>query len=157
MSRSKRVAKELSVGQVADRCGVAISTIHFYETKGLISCWRNSGNQRRYARDVLRRIAVIKVTQQLGISLKDIKSALNTLPGQRTPTARDWARMSQTWKHDLDSRISRLEKLRDQLDGCIGCGCLSLKKCPLSNPNDELRSRGTGAVILMDEHERRSK
>ncbi len=110
------------------------------------------GKQRRYARDVLRRIAVIKVTQQLGISLKVIKLALNTLPSQRTPTVRDWARMSQTWKRDLDSRISRLEKLRDQLDGCIGCGCLSLKKCPLNNPNDELRSRVTGAVILMDEH-----
>ena len=149
MDKSKRVTKELSVGQVANRCGVAVSTIHFYETKGLISCWRNSGNQRRYTRDVLRRIAVIKVTQQLGISLKVIKSALNTLPSQRTPTARDWARMSQSWKRDLDSRISRLEKLRDQLDGCIGCGCLSLKKCPLNNPNDELRSRGTGAVILM--------
>ena len=149
MNASKRVSKELSVGQVAERCGVAVSTIHFYEVKGLISCWRNSGNQRRYARDVLRRIAVLKVTQQLGISLKVIKSALDTLPSQRTPTARDWARMSQTWKRDLDSRISRLEKLRDQLDGCIGCGCLSLKKCPLNNPNDELRSRGTGAVILM--------
>ena len=146
---SKRVSKELGVGQVASRSGVAVSTLHFYETKGLISCWRNTGNQRRYTRDVLRRIAVIKVAQQLGISLKVIKAALDLLPSQRTPTARDWARMSQTWKGDLDTRISSLTKLRDQLDGCIGCGCLSLKKCPLTNPNDELRTKGTGAVSLM--------
>ena len=149
MTKSKKVSKELGVGQVANRSGVAISTLHFYETKGLISSWRNNGNQRRYTRHVLRRIAVIKVAQQLGISLKVIKSALDQLPTQRSPTARDWARMSKTWKGDLDTRISRLESLRDQLDGCIGCGCLSLKKCPLYNPNDELRSKGTGAVALM--------
>jgi len=144
----KKSPKELSVGQVAKRCGVAVSTIHYYDTKGLISGWRNNGNQRRYSRDVLRRVAIIKVAQQLGVSLDTIGEALAKLPKQRTPTAADWNRLSKQWKHDLNSRISKLEQLRDDLDGCIGCGCLSMKVCPLWNPNDEVASQGTGAYFI---------
>ena len=131
---------------MAKRCGVAVSAIHFYESKGLITCWRNNGNQRRYSRDVLRIIAIIKVAQQLGISLNDIHTALKKLPKQRTPTASDWTKLSHQWKKDLNARISKLEQLRDDLNGCIGCGCLSLKSCPLWNPNDEMSAQGTGAV-----------
>ena len=148
MNNSNKLAKELSVGQVAKRCGVAVSAIHFYETKGLIASWRNAGNQRRYTRDVLRRIAVIKAAQHLGISLKSIADALNSLPTNRTPTAADWAKLSRQWKEDLNARILKLEQLRDDLDGCIGCGCLSLKICPLWNPMDEMAANGAGASFL---------
>jgi MerR family redox-sensitive transcriptional activator SoxR len=148
LNNSNKLAKELSVGQVAKRCGVAVSAIHFYEAKGLIASWRNAGNQRRYTRDVLRRIAVIKAAQHLGISLKSIADALNSLPSNRTPTAADWAKLSRQWKEDLNARILKLEQLRDDLDGCIGCGCLSLKICPLWNPMDEMAANGAGASFL---------
>jgi len=148
LNNSNKLAKELSIGQVAKRCGVAVSAIHFYETKGLIASWRNAGNQRRYTRDVLRRIAVIKAAQHLGISLKSIADALNSLPSNRTPTAADWAKLSRQWKEDLNARILKLEQLRDDLDGCIGCGCLSLKICPLWNPMDEMAANGAGASFL---------
>jgi MerR family transcriptional regulator, redox-sensitive transcriptional activator SoxR len=138
----------LSVGQVAERSGVAVSTLHFYEAEGLIRSWRNQGNQRRYAREVLRRIAVIRVAQRAGISLAAIRAALKTLPDERTPTAEDWKRLSQVWRADLDLRIQRLMGLRDQLDGCIGCGCLSLGVCPLRNPWDELGRQGPGPRLL---------
>jgi MerR family transcriptional regulator, redox-sensitive transcriptional activator SoxR len=138
----------LSVGQVAERSGVAVSTLHFYEAEGLIRSWRNQGNQRRYAREVLRRIAVIRVAQRAGISLAAIRAALKTLPDERTPTAEDWKRLSQVWRADLDLRIQRLIGLRDQLDGCIGCGCLSLGVCPLRNPWDELGRQGPGPRLL---------
>jgi len=121
-------AKALSVGEVAERCGVAVSTLHFYESEGLISSWRNEGNQRRYAREILRRVAVIRVAQRAGISLAEIREALKSLPNARTPTAEDWSRLSVRWRADLNDRIDRLMRLRDQLDGCIGCGCLSLGK-----------------------------
>jgi MerR family redox-sensitive transcriptional activator SoxR len=139
---------DLSVGEVATRSGVAVSTIHFYEAQGLIRGWRNSGNHRRYAREVLRRIAVIKVAQRAGIPLQAIKDALTTLPDGRTPTARDWMKLSAKWKEDLDDRIARLTRLRDQMAGCIGCGCLSIKDCPLRNPYDELREQGPGPRLL---------
>lgn len=148
VTKSKTPPKELSVGQVAKRCGVAVSTIHYYETKGLINSWRNNGNQRRYTRDVLRRVAIIKVAQQLGVSLGTIGEALAKLPNQRTPTAADWKKLSKQWKHDLNTRISKLEQLRDELDGCIGCGCLSMKACPLWNPNDEVADQGSGAYFI---------
>ncbi len=151
MTKLDKLSKELSVGQVAKRCGVAVSTIHFYETKGLISSWRNNGNQRRYSRDVLRRVSIIKVAQQLGVSLNDIGEALGKLPKQRTPTAADWNKLSKQWKAALNSRITRLEQLRDDLDGCIGCGCLSMKVCPLWNPDDEVASKGEGAYFLDDD------
>lgn len=137
----------LSVGQVAQRAGVAVSALHFYETKGLISSIRSGGNQRRYARGVLRRIAVIKAAQRVGIPLEEIKAALDTLPPDRSPTAGDWAALSLAWKDDLDSRITELVRLRDHLDNCIGCGCLSIDRCPLYNPNDRLGKDGPGARL----------
>jgi MerR family redox-sensitive transcriptional activator SoxR len=143
-----KIAKQLSVGEVAARSGVAVSTLHFYEAQGLIQSWRNSGNQRRYAREVLRRVAVIKVAQRTGISLAEIREALATLPDGRTPSAADWKRLSTRWRGDLDDRIQRLTRLRDQLDGCIGCGCLSLGVCPLRNPLDKLAAEGPGPRLL---------
>lgn len=140
--------KELTVGEVARRSGVAVSTIHFYEAQGLIQSWRNSGNQRRFSRDVLRRVAVIKVAQRLGISLASIADALNALPQDRSPTTADWRRMSERWRAELDDRIAKLTKLRDNLDGCIGCGCLSIRDCPLRNPWDELGDAGAGPRLL---------
>ncbi|SDG34160.1 MerR family transcriptional regulator, redox-sensitive transcriptional activator SoxR [Onishia taeanensis] len=134
--RLKPGKKALTVGDVAGRCGIAVSTVHFYESKGLIEGWRNAGNQRRFSRDVLRRVAVIKIAQRTGVPLTEIKAALDTLPVSRSPTADDWHRLSAQWRGDLDQRIQQLTKLRDQLDGCIGCGCLSLASCPLRNPGD---------------------
>ncbi len=140
--------RELSVGEVARRSGVAVSTLHFYEAKGLIKSWRNAGNQRRYSRDVLRRVAIIKVAQRAGIPLKAIGEALALLPDGRTPTAEDWRRLSASWKADLDDRIARLSRLRDHLGDCIGCGCLSIDTCPLRNPGDELGEQGPGPRLL---------
>lgn len=140
--------RELSVGEVARRSGVAVSTLHFYEAKGLIKSWRNAGNQRRYSRDVLRRVAIIKVAQRAGIPLKAIGEALALLPDGRTPTAEDWRRLSASWKADLDDRIARLSRLRDHLSDCIGCGCLSIDTCPLRNPGDELGEQGPGPRLL---------
>ena len=137
-----------TVGKVAQRCGVRVSTLHFYEEKGLIRSWRNAGNQRRYKPDVLRRIAVIKAAQRMGISLASIKEALAKLPDERTPTAKDWQRLSTHWRAELDARIAYLERLRDTLTGCIGCGCLSTKNCPIYNEDDKLAVDGPGAVIL---------
>lgn len=139
---------ELTVGEVAARAGVAVSTLHFYESKGLIHSWRNAGNQRRYPREVLRRVAIIKVAQRAGIPLADIQQALSSLPEARTPTAQDWKKLSSRWREDLDERIGRLTRLRDQMDGCIGCGCLSLKNCPLRNPRDEVGEQGPGPRFL---------
>lgn len=143
-----RFARELSVGEVAARSGVAVSALHFYEAKGLIRSRRSAGNQRRYARDVLRRVAVIKVAQRTGIPLAQIRAALESLPEGRTPTAADWAKLSVRWRAELEGRIARLQRLRDQLESCIGCGCLSLAACPLRNPGDELGEQGPGARLL---------
>jgi MerR family redox-sensitive transcriptional activator SoxR len=140
--------RELTVGEVAARSGVAVSTLHFYESKGLIKSWRNPGNQRRYAREVLRRVAVIKVAQRTGIPLAAIRKALKALPGERTPTSDDWKKLSAAWRADLNQRLDRLTRLRDQLDGCIGCGCLSLGVCPLRNPRDKLAKQGPGPRLL---------
>lgn len=142
------IHKELSVGEVAARSGLAVSAIHFYESKGLISSRRNAGNQRRYHRDVLRRVAIIKVAQRTGIPLASIHEALKTLPETRAPTATDWRRLSASWRQELDERIGRLTQLRDQLDHCIGCGCLSMDDCPLRNPWDELGKEGAGPRLL---------
>lgn len=139
---------ELGVGEVAERSGVAVSAIHFYEAKGLITSWRNTGNQRRYPREALRRISIIKVAQRLGIPLASIKAALDSLPKGRTPTDQDWKKLSARWHADLDDRIAKLTQLRDQLTGCIGCGCLSMKQCPLRNPCDELSTQGPGPRLL---------
>jgi MerR family redox-sensitive transcriptional activator SoxR len=137
-----------SVGKVAARCGVKVSTLHFYEEKGLIFSWRNQGNQRRYQKDVLRRVSVIKAAQKVGVSLEEIKNALSALPKNRTPDTTDWEILAGHWRNDLDARIARLEKLRDSLTGCIGCGCLSMKKCPIYNADDKLAKDGPGAVLL---------
>ena len=138
------IPKELSVGELAERAGVAVSALHFYEARGLIHSVRTSGNQRRYARSVLRRLAVIKVAQRVGLPLAEIARALNALPFGRTPTVADWRRLSAVWKQELEERIKMLTQLRDQLDGCIGCGCLSLKACPLRNSEDALAQEGVG-------------
>jgi len=140
----------LSVGEVAARSGLAVSALHFYESKGLIASIRSRGNQRRYGRDVLRRLGIIKVAQRVGIPLAEIEAAFATLPQGRTPTVSDWQTLSQLWKNDLDDRIKRLTLLRDHLTGCIGCGCLSIESCPLRNPHDRLGSEGTGARLLED-------
>lgn len=137
-----------TVGRVAKRCGVNVSTLHFYEKKGLIHSLRNAGNQRRYQADVLRRVSVIKAAQKMGISLAAISEAFANLPGRRTPTAKDWRKLSSAWKTELDQRIAYLERLRDSLTGCIGCGCLSMKNCPIYNENDHLSVEGSGPVIL---------
>ncbi|MEP6391526.1 MAG: redox-sensitive transcriptional activator SoxR [Halioglobus sp.] len=137
-----------SVGRVAKRCGVNISTLHFYEDKGLIFSTRNAGNQRRYRSDVLRRVSVIKAAQRMGISLDSIRRAFENLPDNRTPTKRDWERLSKQWRVELDARIDYLERLRDSLTGCIGCGCLSMTNCPIYNDGDHLGEDGSGPVIL---------
>jgi MerR family transcriptional regulator, redox-sensitive transcriptional activator SoxR len=140
--------KDLSVGELARRSGLAVSAIHFYESKGLIRSWRSAGNQRRYPRQMLRRVAVIKVAQRTGIALATIRDALESLPDGRTPTPRDWKMLSAVWKNDLNDRIEKLMRLRDSLSECIGCGCLSLKVCPLRNPMDELSAQGPGPRLL---------
>ena len=141
-------SRELSVGQVAQRSGLAVSAIHFYESKGLLNSWRNGANQRRYPREALRRVSIIKVAQRLGIPLASVKQALDALPKGRTPTDQDWRKLSARWHGELDERITRLTRLRDQLNGCIGCGCLSMKQCPLRNPWDELAKEGPGPRLL---------
>jgi MerR family redox-sensitive transcriptional activator SoxR len=137
-----------TVGKVAERCGVKVSTLHFYERKGLIHSSRNAGNQRRYKADVLRRVSVIRAAQKMGISLASIRRAFAALPGERTPTAEDWERLSRDWQAELSARIAYLERLRDSLTGCIGCGCLSMKNCPIYNEDDKLASEGNGPVLL---------
>jgi MerR family redox-sensitive transcriptional activator SoxR len=143
-----RSIQSLSVGQVAERSGVAVSALHFYEKKGLIRSARTNGNQRRYSRDVLRRIAVIRVAQQTGVPLATIRQAMAALPSDRPPTVAEWKKLSARWKKDLNHRIARLTDLRDRLGGCIGCGCMSLKACPLRNPMDGLGREGAGPRLL---------
>jgi MerR family redox-sensitive transcriptional activator SoxR len=139
---------ELTPSEMAMRSGVAVSALHFYEREGLITSRRTSGNQRRYARETLRRVAFIRMSQRLGIPLARIREALATLPADRVPTSKDWARLSAGWRADIDERIMHLQRLRDNLAGCIGCGCLSLKSCVLANPGDVLAEHGPGAVRL---------
>ena len=138
----------LTVGELAARSGVAVSALHYYESRGLIRAERSAGNQRRYPRAALRRVAFVRAAQQLGIGLAEIAEALAQLPQQRTPTKADWARLSSRWRERLDARIAALQALRDRLDGCIGCGCLSLRACALYNPDDACARRGAGAQRL---------
>jgi MerR family redox-sensitive transcriptional activator SoxR len=139
----------LTIGQVAERSGLATSALRFYERQGLVSSTRTSGGQRRYRRDVLRRIAFIRVAQRVGIGLDEIAASLALLPAERAPTKAEWARLSRSWHARLDERIFLLEGLRDKLTGCIGCGCLSLRTCVLSNPDDWAASLGPGPRYLM--------
>lgn len=138
-----------TVGQIAERSGMAVSAVHFYERKGLISSTRTSGNQRRFGRETLRRIAFIRAAQAVGISLSEIRIALDGLPRRRTPREADWAALAEGWRDQLDDRIERLERLRDDLTTCIGCGCLSFERCKLVNPADRLRNEGPGARRFM--------
>lgn len=140
----------LTIGEVAERADVATSTLRFYESEGLISSSRTSGGQRRYQREVLRRVAFVRAAQRVGLSLEDIRTALSTLPDGRTPTAADWARLSRSWRPLLNRRIAELERVRDKLDTCIGCGCLSLRVCQLLNPNDVAAIEGPGPRWLLD-------
>jgi MerR family redox-sensitive transcriptional activator SoxR len=141
-------AKELTVGELSLRSGVTTSTLRFYERKQLITSRRTSGNQRRYPRHTLRRVAFIKASQQLGIPLAEVSFYLSLLPEERTPTREDWARLAECYRASLNDRIHRLELLRDRLEGCIGCGCLSIDLCALVNPHDRLGQQGAGAPLL---------
>jgi len=140
---------ELSIGEVSDRSGLSVSAIRFYEEKGLVTSTRTGGGQRRYRRDVLRRLAFVQVAQRVGLTLEEIGRALATLPAEAAPNRRDWSALSATWRPRLDERIRLLEGLRDELDSCIGCGCLSLDRCRLSNPLDRVRDLGAGPRYLL--------
>ncbi len=141
----------LTIGEVAERANVATSALRFYERQGLITAARSGGGQRRYHRDVLRRIAFVRAAQRVGLRLEEIRAALATLPESRTPTAADWRRLSRSWRPLLDRRIAELERVRDRLDTCIGCGCLSLRVCRLLNPLDIAAAEGPGPRWLLDE------
>jgi MerR family transcriptional regulator, redox-sensitive transcriptional activator SoxR len=138
----------LTVGEVAHRSGFAASAIRFYDKEGLITATRTSGGQRRFERNMLRRLAFIRAARNVGLTLEEIAAALDTLPEGRTPTRADWARLSKEWRARLDDQIAGLMALRDSLDSCIGCGCLSLKRCAISNPSDSAAGAGPGAVYL---------
>ena len=143
-----KLPDQVTIGELSARSGVPPSALRFYEAQGLIRAERTSGNQRRFARPTLRRIAFIRTAQRVGLSLDEIKAALDTLPDNRTPNKADWARLSRGWQPRLDEQIARLERLRDKLTSCIGCGCLSLKTCALSNPDDAMSAVGPGAAWL---------
>ena len=140
----------LTVGEISARSGTAASALRFYEREGLIGATRSGGGQRRYERSVLRRLAFIRAARAIGLSLEEVRSALDSLPGSRTPTRADWARLSRTWRARLDGQIEALVALRDGLDSCIGCGCLSLRRCAVFNPGDVARVDGPGAAFLPD-------
>ncbi|WP_166346430.1 redox-sensitive transcriptional activator SoxR [Phytoactinopolyspora limicola] len=142
--------KELTVGELSARSGAAVSALHFYERKGLINSRRTTGNQRRYPRATLRRVALIRIAQRVGVPLAEIKNALDRLPDGRTPTKRDWEKLSRTWRTELDERIRQLQQIRDDFTDCIGCGCLSLNRCSLANTHDELASHGDGPRRLLE-------
>lgn len=143
--------KRFAIGEVAERAGVATSALRFYEEHGLIRSERNGSGHRRYAPDVLRRVSFIRTAQRVGLSLAEIADALASLPDERTPTARDWDRLAQSWKPRLDEQITILTRMRDQLDECIGCGCLSLSTCGLWNPDDAAAELGTGPRYLLSD------
>jgi MerR family redox-sensitive transcriptional activator SoxR len=140
----------LTIGELAARSGVAASALRFYEARGLIESTRSGGNQRRYARPQLRRVAFIRIAQRVGLSLDEIADALATLPGGRTPNKADWSRLSAHWRARLDAQIGLLERLRDRLSSCIGCGCLSLQRCRISNPDDVVADEGNGPRFLLN-------
>jgi MerR family redox-sensitive transcriptional activator SoxR len=145
---------ELSIGEVSARSGVATSALRFYERQGLIESTRTGGNQRRYDRAVLRRIAFIQAGRAAGVTLAEIERSLGGLPRSRTPSRKDWERLSNRWRDDLDARIETLQALRDRLTTCIGCGCLSIDQCDLLNPDDEAAERGAGAHFLRNDSPR---
>ena len=142
----------LTIGALSQRTGVAASALRYYEAEDLIHATRSPGGQRRYARDALRRVSFVRVAQQVGLSLDEIRVALASLPANRTPNHKDWERLSTSWRPRLDAQIRMLERLRDRLDGCIGCGCLTLKVCALVNPDDRAGELGTGPRYLIDDN-----
>ena len=142
--------KEISVGALARRTGLAISAIHFYETRGLVKPQRTGAGHRRYQRSDIRKLSFVKIAQELGFPLSDIVAQLSVLPDNRAPTRADWTRISKSFRRDIDARIERLTLLRDKLDGCIGCGCLSLRRCALYNPGDRAARSGPGARFLVE-------
>ena len=148
----KTKIQNLTIGQLAERTGLSVSAIRFYESRGLVSPGRNAGGQRRFARADLRRLSFVMVLQQLGYTIAEIRSCLEDLPEGRTPTKRDWTRISRAMRTDLDRRIETMIRLRDRLDGCIGCGCLSLKSCALYNPQDRAETLGTGAQFVLGDN-----
>ncbi len=143
-----KLPESLSIGQVAQRSGISHTALRFYEDSGLISAERTVGNQRKYPRGVLRRLAFIRTAQRVGLSLEQIRDALDTLPDGRSPTKSDWSRLSNNWRTELDARIEALQRLRDRLTSCIGCGCLSLRSCALHNSDDQMAAYGPGAARL---------
>ena len=143
--------EDLTIGALSKRTGVATSALRYYESEGLIQAHRSPGGQRRYARATLRRVSFIRVAQQVGLSLDEIRSALASLPDSRTPDEKDWERLAASWRPRLDAQIAVLERLRDRLDGCIGCGCLSLSYCRLLNPGDHAAERGPGPRYILDD------
>ncbi len=145
------MAPRFSIGSMSKRAGVRPSALRYYESEGLIHSERTGSGQRRYAPEMLRRVSFIRVAQQLGLSLEEIHEALDSLPGNRTPTHEDWERLANSWRPRIDARIAMLERLRERLDGCIGCGCLSLEYCHLLNPNDECAERGPGPRYIVDD------
>jgi MerR family redox-sensitive transcriptional activator SoxR len=141
---------ELTIGALSERTGVAPSALRFYEAEGLVHAERTAGGQRRYHRDMIRRVSFIRIAQQVGLTLDEVRSALATLPDNRTPTQKDWERLSSSWRPRLDAQIAMLERLRDRLDACIGCGCLSLRACHILNPGDIAATRGPGPRYVLD-------
>ena len=139
----------ISVGELAARSGVTVSALHFFERQGLLQSTRTAGNQRRYARDALRRVAFIRIAQRAGVPLKEVAAALAALPQGRTPSPQDWEEIALTWRERLNERILRLEQLRDSFTDCVGCGCLSINRCSLLNPNDEMSASGAGPRRLL--------
>ena len=142
---------DISIGALAERTGVAHSALRYYEDAGLLRSHRTGGNQRRYHRDAIRRVSYIRVAQELGLSLDEIRASLAQLPDGRTPTEGDWARLSASWRPRIEGQIRRLERLRDRLDKCIGCGCLSLRTCLLFNPDDRAGAAGCGPRYIYDD------
>lgn len=141
--------EDLSIGALSDRTGVATSALRFYEAEGLIFSTRSAGGQRRYRRETIRRVSFVRIAQQVGLTLEEIRAALSSLPQNRTPDRRDWERLSRSWRPRLEAQIAMLERLRDRLDGCIGCGCLSLTVCRLANPDDVAAADGPGPRYLV--------
>lgn len=143
----------LTIGELSERAGIAPSALRYYEAEGLLRSTRSSGNQRRYHRDALRRVGFVRVAQEVGLSLAEIKEALSSLPDERTPTEKDWARLSASWQPRIEHQIRVLERLRDRLSACIGCGCLSLKVCRIVNADDKVAVRGPGPRYVLDDED----
>lgn len=151
-----RASDQLSIGDLAERTGLSVSAIRYYEAEGLVASSRNKGGQRRFLRSAIRRLSFVLIAQQFGFTIEQIRQQLTKLPQERTPTKRDWAKISRHFRHELEAKIATLTQLRDQLDGCIGCGCLSLQKCALYNPQDRARRHGTGPRYLLGDRPERS-